>query len=120
ILLTSHNLNEVEKLCDEIAIMNKGSIQTQGTMKQLREQYQQDIVIHIHHRCLSEKEQVHLQTSFTELVEKIQIEETSSEIIVASKEYIPHVNKQFVRQDIDVFRLEVEEPSLEEIFLNLE
>lgn len=120
ILLTSHNLNEVEKLCDEIAIMNKGSIQTQGTMKQLREQYQQDIVIHIHHRSLSEKEQVHLQTSFTELVEKIQIEETSSEIIVASKEYIPHVNKQFVRQDIDVLRLEVEEPSLEEIFLNLE
>ncbi|GAA0344469.1 ATP-binding cassette domain-containing protein [Oceanobacillus oncorhynchi subsp. oncorhynchi] len=120
ILLTSHNLNGVEKLCDEIAIMNKGSIQTQGTMKQLREQYQQDIVIHIHHRALSEKEQVHLQSSFTALVEKIQIGETDSEIIVASKEYIPHVNKQFVRQDIDVFRLEVEEPSLEEIFLNLE
>jgi len=120
ILLTSHNLNEVEKLCDEIAIMNKGSIQTQGTMKQLREQYQQDIVIHIHHRTLSEKEQVYLRTSFSALVEKIQIGETASEIIVASKEHIPKVNKHFVGQDIDVFQLEVEEPSLEEIFLNLE
>ncbi|WP_040982566.1 ABC transporter ATP-binding protein [Oceanobacillus jeddahense] len=120
ILLTSHNLNEVEKLCDEIAIMNKGSIQTQGTMKQLREQYQQDIVIHIHHHTLSEKEQLQLQNSFTDLAEKIQIGETDSEITVPSKELIPQVNKQFTGQDIDVFRLEVEEPSLEEIFLNLE
>lgn len=120
ILLTSHNLNEVEKLCDEIAIMNKGSIQTQGTMKQLREQYQQDIVIHIHHRTLSGKEQAHIQTSLSALAEKIHIGEIASEITVPSKEHIPQVNKQFVSQDIDVFRLEVEEPSLEEIFLNLE
>ncbi|WP_152657787.1 ABC transporter ATP-binding protein [Oceanobacillus sp. CFH 90083] len=120
IFLTSHNLYEVEKLCDEIAIMNHGSIQTQGTMEQLRAQYQQNIVIHIHHRTLSEKEQIRLQTSFTGLTVKIQIGETVSEITVPSKELIPQVNKLFVGQDIDVFRLEVEEPSLEEIFLNLE
>ncbi|GIO21466.1 ABC transporter ATP-binding protein [Oceanobacillus sp. J11TS1] len=119
IFLTSHNLNEVEKLCDEIAIMNKGGIQTQGTMKQLQEQHQQDIVIHIHHRPLYEQEQSELQNSFKGLAEKIQIGDTTSEFTVQTKKLIPQVNKYFVRQDIDVFRLEVEEASLEEIFLNL-
>ncbi|WP_339285693.1 ABC transporter ATP-binding protein [Oceanobacillus sp. FSL K6-3682] len=120
IFLTSHNLNEVEKLCDEIAIMNKGSIQTQGTMKQLREQYQQAIIVHIHHRSLSEKEQTQLKNSLTELAADTQIAENISEITVQANELIPQVNKKFVQQDIGVFRLEVEEPSLEEIFLDLE
>lgn len=120
IFLTSHNLNEVEKLCDEIAIMNKGRIQTQGTMKQLREQSQQAIIVHIHHRSLSEKEQKQLKNSLTELAVNTQISENISEITVQANELIPQVNKQFVQQDIGVFRLEVEEPSLEEIFLNLE
>ncbi|WP_077603503.1 ABC transporter ATP-binding protein [Oceanobacillus sojae] len=120
VFLTSHNLNEVEKLCDEIAIMNKGSIQTQGTMKQLREQYQQAIIVHIHHRSLSEKEQTQLKNSLKDLAADTQIAENTSEITVQANELIPQVNKKFVQQDIGVFRLEVEEPSLEEIFLNLE
>ncbi|MCT1903005.1 ABC transporter ATP-binding protein [Oceanobacillus sojae] len=120
IFLTSHNLNEVEKLCDEIAIMNKGSIQTQGTMQQLREQYQQAIIVHIQHRSLSEKEQTQLKNSLKELAADTRIAENTSEITVQANELIPQVNKKFVQQDIGVFRLEVEEPSLEEIFLNLE
>jgi ABC-2 type transport system permease protein len=37
ILLTSHWLEEVEQLCDRIAIMNHGRIQAAGTMPELRE-----------------------------------------------------------------------------------
>jgi ABC-type multidrug transport system ATPase subunit/ABC-type multidrug transport system permease subunit len=37
ILLTSHWLEEVEQLCDRIAIMNHGRIQAVGTMPELRE-----------------------------------------------------------------------------------
>jgi ABC-2 type transport system permease protein len=37
ILLTSHWLEEVEQLCDRIAIMNHGRIQAVGTMHELRE-----------------------------------------------------------------------------------
>jgi len=35
ILLTSHNLNEVEKLCERVAIINSGKIVALGTMDQL-------------------------------------------------------------------------------------
>lgn len=38
ILLTTHYMEEAEALSDRIAIMNKGSLVTVGTMEQLREQ----------------------------------------------------------------------------------
>jgi ABC-2 type transport system ATP-binding protein len=38
VFLTSHVLEVVERLCDEVAIINKGKIVTQGTMADLRSQ----------------------------------------------------------------------------------
>ena len=42
ILFSTHIMREVEKLCDRVAIMSKGSIVATGTLPELREQYQQD------------------------------------------------------------------------------
>ena len=39
ILLASHNMNEVEKLCDNIVMMKKGQIVDRGTCKQLIEKH---------------------------------------------------------------------------------
>ena len=39
ILLASHNMNEVEKLCDNIIMMKKGQIVDRGTCKQLIEKH---------------------------------------------------------------------------------
>ncbi|MEZ5306811.1 MAG: ABC transporter ATP-binding protein [Pyrinomonadaceae bacterium] len=36
ILLTSHNLSEIEELCDRVAVISKGSIRDVGTVKDLR------------------------------------------------------------------------------------
>jgi ABC-2 type transport system ATP-binding protein len=40
VFLTSHVLEVVERLCDRIAIINKGKIVTQGTIDDLRTQSQ--------------------------------------------------------------------------------
>ena len=42
ILFSTHIMREVEKLCDRVAIMSKGSIVATGTLPELREQFQQD------------------------------------------------------------------------------
>ena len=42
ILFSTHNMNEVQKLCDRVAIMAKGRIAACGTLPELREQFQQD------------------------------------------------------------------------------
>lgn len=39
ILLSAHNLRQVEELCDEIAIMHEGKIATSGTLNELRDRW---------------------------------------------------------------------------------
>ena len=39
IMLTTHNMEEAETLCDKVAIMNKGKIIAEGEPKNLIEQY---------------------------------------------------------------------------------
>jgi sodium transport system ATP-binding protein len=41
ILYSTHIMREVEKLCDRVAIVSKGSIQAIGTLEELRERYKQ-------------------------------------------------------------------------------
>ncbi|GAA0116344.1 ABC transporter ATP-binding protein [Clostridium senegalense] len=39
IIFSSHSMNEVEKLCDRIVIINKGEVVESGTIKGLKEKY---------------------------------------------------------------------------------
>ena len=39
IVLSSHTMSEVEKLCDRIGIIHKGRMVAQGSIEELREQY---------------------------------------------------------------------------------
>ena len=119
IFLTSHNLDEVEKLCTEIAIMNKGSIQTKGTMSELRSQYQKSITVYVKHEMINNETQQKLTIELSKLVKVLSISATDSEFIVQHESAIPELNKYLVMQQVNVYRLEVEEASLEEIFLNL-
>ncbi len=41
ILLTSHNLSEIEELCDRIAVISNGEIRTMGTPENLRNSHKQ-------------------------------------------------------------------------------
>lgn len=41
IIFSSHIMREVEKLCDKVAIMNRGKILAEGTIDELRTQYNQ-------------------------------------------------------------------------------
>ena len=42
IIFSSHIMREVEKLCDQVAIMHKGKILAEGTHDELRQQYVQE------------------------------------------------------------------------------
>jgi ABC-2 type transport system ATP-binding protein len=42
ILLASHNMNEVERLCDRVIILKKGRVEDEGTPAQLLERYGRD------------------------------------------------------------------------------
>ncbi len=119
IFLTSHNLDEVEKLCTEIAIMNKGTIQTKGTMDELRQQHQKSITVYVKHGMITNEVQRKVETDLSKTTRVLSVSSTHSEFIVQDECDIPELNKYLVSQNMSVYRLEVEEASLEEIFLNL-
>ncbi|MEY8843705.1 ATP-binding cassette domain-containing protein [Bacillus safensis] len=119
VFLTSHNLDEVEKLCDEVAIMNKGVIQIKGSMDELRKAYKKNLTVYMKHSAASKTQIESLTLDLKDLAKKSEINELSSQIIIEDESSIPKINKLFISKSVDVFRIEVDEPSLEEIFLNI-
>ncbi|UYO35875.1 ABC transporter ATP-binding protein [Bacillus zhangzhouensis] len=119
VFLTSHNLDEVEKLCDEVAIMNKGVIQIKGSMDDLRKAYKKNLTVYMKHSAASKTQIESLTLDLKDLAKKSEINELSSQIIIEDESSIPIINKLFISKSVDVFRIEVDEPSLEEIFLNI-
>ena len=44
IFLSTHNMDEVQKICNKIAILNKGRIQVTGVLSEIEKQYGQDTI----------------------------------------------------------------------------
>ena len=55
IILSSHTMSEVEKLCDRIGIIHKGSLVAQGTIAELKEQHSRDSLEEIFVKLAGEK-----------------------------------------------------------------
>jgi ABC-2 type transport system ATP-binding protein len=60
ILLTSHNLSEIEELCDRIAVISNGEIRTMGTPENLRNSHKQ-----------TQKVKIKLRTDASEIFETL-------------------------------------------------
>ncbi|WP_027955957.1 ABC transporter ATP-binding protein [Halobacillus kuroshimensis] len=118
IFLTSHNLDEVEKLCDEIAIMDQGTIKTQGTMAQLRHDYQSNITVHIKHSEIQADVETSLNQELKAYGSDVEVSSKHTDLVVSSEQTIAAINRLYLKKDIDIFRIEVNEPTLEEIFLS--
>lgn len=119
IFLTSHNLDEVEKLCDDIAIMDKGNIKIQGSMEELRNEYTNNITLYIKHGEVQEEQREFLEKNLLALAKSVKVGYKNTELMIDHEEIINSVNRLFLSQEINVYRLEVNEPSLEEIFTNI-
>ena len=119
IFLTSHNLDEVEKLCDDIAIMDKGIITTQGSMDQLRARYQNKLTVFVKHTQLNDKQRSSLTSQLEQLGSGVEWRSNETSIVVDGEWLIPEINRSFLHAEVDVFRIEVDEPSLEEIFIKI-
>jgi ABC-2 type transport system ATP-binding protein len=116
IFMTSHNLHEVEKICTRIAIMKNGRIFNEGTLEELRSHYMSSIHVDIKH---SPFQQTKLILTFLETVGRdIKTKENRTSLVVDSEEKIPSIIRAFTQHQIDIYRVHVHEPSLEEIILN--
>ena len=111
VLLSSHQLNEVEQICDRVGVIVKGKLVAEGTLEELRGQAGLVLVASPAERAaellsgLLGREIVHFENGRF----RIDIDPSRA----------AEVNRTLVRDGIDVSELRPSERSLEEIFFAL-
>jgi len=110
IFFCSHILNDVERLCDRIALMNKGQL-----IKQFdREDFLQDVgkIIFLHTSSLDESQQQVVQS----LGGSVRHEEEGHLLAISDENYYP-VNSYLEKSNIKILGCRSEWMSLEDLFI---
>ncbi|SDO21918.1 ABC transporter ATP-binding protein [Alkalicoccus daliensis] len=118
IFMTSHNLDEVEKICTQIAIMKEGEISLQGSLYELQRKFSATFTVRL--KTSSELEEVdkkRLKSSLDEAKLSHSWDKNYLFVEVSSEEAIPSLLKRIMMLEVDIYEAEVDQPSLEEIFL---
>jgi ABC-2 type transport system ATP-binding protein len=109
ILFSTHRMDQVEKLCDAIALISRGKLLLSGSMREIKSQYPRNRVqvvftgndSFLHHPAVVEAKNY---SGIAEL--KLQDEASAQQVLSAAIANGTHIN-----------RFEVIEPTLEEIFI---
>jgi ABC-2 type transport system ATP-binding protein len=107
ILLTTHYMEEAERLCDEIAIVDHGRILIQGRPDALIRQHFPTAILRL---------PVSAWPAETPLPENAERRDTSIELYV---DEVPGALEQLERHGASLIDLRVDRPSLEDLFLKL-
>ena len=110
ILFSTHILSDVEHICDEMALLNDGKIVKQGRMEDVKKQRRGNSTVIITETvsdCAS------LKAAFPFLSEN-----GEARLILRSPEHLPEVLRFIADENIDVAKIEKQEATLEDIFLD--
>ncbi|OPX60775.1 MAG: Trehalose/maltose import ATP-binding protein MalK [Methanobacterium sp. PtaB.Bin024] len=114
VLMTTHYMEEADKLCDEVAIINQGQILTADSPKNLKRELKADTITM----------QVDKLEEFTRLVEdldfvkEIFIKDSEIKLMVERGENLVAELVNFAnKNNIFVYSIELEHPNLEDVFL---
>ena len=116
ILLTTHNMMEVEELCDRIGLINNGKLVAEGTIKEIK-------------KLVVERNGIEIEcenpTTIKEVFEKepytLEVKVMSTGCIIYVKEYkhIKEIMKKIAARKEKVYSISIMEPTLEETFIKL-
>jgi lantibiotic transport system ATP-binding protein len=113
IFLSSHMLNEVDKMCSIMGIINKGKLLFEGTKDELKNFQNKNCYVNF---CVNDTEKA-AELLSNQLVERF----NGSEIRVPfqSKEKVAEMTRLFVNNRIDIYSIKTTNDDLEESFLQL-
>jgi ABC-2 type transport system ATP-binding protein len=108
IVFSTHRMDQVEKLCDSICLINKGEAVLAGRVREIKSRYERNHVV------------VEFEGS-ADFLKSPEIAEAKNFSGHAEIKLKPHGNAQKLLQEASagakIFRFELVEPSLEEIFI---
>lgn len=113
VVFSTHILSDVERVCDRIAVLNKGRLALSGTLAELRAQHRADGFV-VEFATAEEK------TRFTELIEPTEQTETTATFHVSDiRETQARVLRILSRNNLLPLKLEVAEPTIENLFMEV-
>jgi len=118
ILLTTHYIEEAERLCDRVAIMDEGRIVAMGTPREIQDRSAGESVIEI--ECAAALEGVEIP-QFRD-AERVSLDERRLRFSVVSKRparSIVDIMKWLDERGIELADIRIKRPSLEDAFIEL-
>lgn len=107
IFISSHNLAEIETLCNKICIIQNGKVIEESDLAKVKTQTQNQYKITVDNTQKIEEY----------LAQEIQIKNEQEFIIQVPKEQIPEIVQNLVAKNVKIYEIYKEQISLEDIFL---
>jgi ABC-2 type transport system ATP-binding protein len=114
IVLSSHLLDEVEKTCDQVAIVDRGRIVVQGSIAELRAAGDATVLIDTRNAAAAA-----LVVGGHPAVKRVTVDGSELRVALADAAAAPDLNRLLVEAGHDVARLEPGTASLEDRFLEI-
>jgi ABC-2 type transport system ATP-binding protein len=117
VVLSTHILSDVEKVCDTVAILNEGKLVTEEPITTLKEKYIHSAILL---RVLGDIKQVSDEIAKLDWVKQTELQEDTLRIVVSNmasaQKAIPKVLAQM---DVGLRDFRIDEANLEDIFVRL-
>lgn len=119
IIYTTHDMEEAEKICDRIIIMDKGIVIGNGTSEQLKHKYMSGYLLEVKIKSKLSLELINQIKKIPHVI-KISIEKEILSIIVDKKDEVFYkISKLMHDKKIILDEIQYKEPTLEEVFIHL-
>lgn len=119
VLLSTHILTDVERVCDQIAVLDQGKLLLQGSLSTIRSTYRQDAV----------RVELVDASAAAQLTDRLQVMPGMTEVSADQHSLTVHCSgmlhpemkmmELLLQQQVSIKKLEVLEPSLEHVFMEL-
>ncbi|GAA0600274.1 ABC transporter ATP-binding protein [Virgibacillus siamensis] len=118
IFLTSHNLDEIDKISDRVGILSDGIITELGTPRQLKEESEEGINIAVRTKPTLQKEQIKTLSKKIKVdIKCIAIKREYTLLQVSSDDDMPALSKALIDSNMHLYEMKVEHRSLEDVFM---
>ena len=116
ILLTTHYIEEAERLCDEVAILDSGRVRTVATPAELKDRGTDRIVVELREPPATLPDLL----ADDDRVEAVELDGHQLTVTARNGGLVaPNLVRELDRADIEIVDLEITRTSLEEIFVEL-
>ena len=119
ILLSSHVLSEVQEICTHVGIINNGKLIKQESIQKIREKVRKTAIrLSLRVKNFNKKNEDELiKKNGISIIEKNDLGKHQQIILTLKEKLIPWVTDNLVKNDVQIFSIEPQDTSLEDVFM---